>query len=53
MGLPRGNPDLVCRRAGGDAKDPAAILFPIEIRRPVLLQSTNLVEDYREQERSG
>lgn len=53
MGLPRGSPDLVCRRAGHNANVAGAILFPIEIKRPVLLQSPNLVEDYREQEQSG
>ncbi|KAG0321613.1 hypothetical protein BGZ97_010838, partial [Linnemannia gamsii] len=53
MGLPRGSPDLVCRKAGRNANVAGAILFPIEIKRPVLLQSPNLVEDYREQEQSG
>ncbi|KAG9071270.1 hypothetical protein KI688_008816 [Linnemannia hyalina] len=53
MGLPRGSPDLVCRKAGRNANVAGAVLFPIKIKRPVLLQSPNLAEDYREQERSG
>ncbi|KAF9898821.1 hypothetical protein EC991_010310 [Linnemannia zychae] len=53
MGLPRGRPDLVCRRAGPNDNVAGTIIFPIEIKRPVLLQSSNLVRDYRQQEQSS
>ncbi|KAF8919390.1 hypothetical protein BGZ58_004641, partial [Dissophora ornata] len=53
MGLPRGNPDLVCMRAQGRFDDPTAVLFPIEIKRPIRLRSDNLVEDYTRQWQSG
>ncbi|KAG0292197.1 hypothetical protein BGZ96_004431 [Linnemannia gamsii] len=53
MALPRGSPDLVCRRAGHNTNAAGAILFPIEIKRPVLLQSHNLVDDYKEQLQYG
>ncbi|KAG0375054.1 hypothetical protein BGX24_009603 [Mortierella sp. AD032] len=53
MGLPRGIPDLVCMKEGGDADDPDSVLFPLEIKRPIILRSTNLARDYEEQEQSG
>ncbi|KAF9274242.1 hypothetical protein BGZ74_004462, partial [Mortierella antarctica] len=53
MGLRRGIPDLVCMRVGGNANEPESVLFPVEIKRPIILQSRNLVTDYNEQEQSG
>ncbi|KAG0357033.1 hypothetical protein BG005_003994 [Podila minutissima] len=53
MGLPHGIPDLVCMREGSKTDEPESILFPIEIRRPIVLQSRNLVTDYNEQGQSG
>jgi hypothetical protein len=53
MGLQRGIPDLVCMRMRGDPDDPKSVLFPVEIKRPILLQSRDLVADYMEQEQSG
>ncbi|KAF9323717.1 hypothetical protein BGZ91_003408 [Linnemannia elongata] len=38
MGLMRGNPDLVCMRAQGGFDVPAAVLFPIEMKRPIRLR---------------
>ncbi|KAG0095046.1 hypothetical protein BGZ93_006400 [Podila epicladia] len=53
MGLTYGNPDLVCLRENSDRDLPESVLFPIEIKRPAVLRSGNLVEDYEAQERSG
>lgn len=53
MGLSRGLPDLVCLRNNSDRDMPESVLFPIEIKRPAVLQSENLVEDYETQEQSG
>ncbi|KAG0362078.1 hypothetical protein BG005_006735 [Podila minutissima] len=53
MGLLRGVPDLVCLRENSDRDSPESVLFPIEMKRPAVLRSGNLVEDYEAQERSG
>ncbi|KAF9125289.1 hypothetical protein BGW39_007526 [Mortierella sp. 14UC] len=53
MALLHGSPDLVCMRAQGGFDDPTAVLFPIEIKRPIRLRSDNLVEDYTRQWQSG
>ncbi|KAK3848213.1 MAG: hypothetical protein J3R72DRAFT_518899 [Linnemannia gamsii] len=36
MGLPRGKPDLVYLKAGGDPNAPESVLFCVEIKRPSL-----------------
>lgn len=51
--LEHGVPDLVCMEKDGDAKDPTSILFPIEIKRPCLLRSADLVSDCIVQQTSG
>ncbi|KAI1286605.1 hypothetical protein EDD11_010582, partial [Mortierella claussenii] len=51
--LPYGTPDLVCLRNNGNPDLPESVLFPIEIKRPTFLRSTNLLEEYNAQERSG
>ncbi|KAG0199630.1 hypothetical protein BGX28_007110 [Mortierella sp. GBA30] len=53
MRLRRGEPDLVCLKKNGDPELPESVLFPIEIKRPVILRSQDLVQDYLEQDRSG
>ncbi|KAI8603388.1 hypothetical protein EDD21DRAFT_369207 [Dissophora ornata] len=53
MRLRRGEPDLVCQKKNSDPELPESALFPIEIKRPVILRSQNLVQDYLEQDRSG
>ncbi|KAG0204366.1 hypothetical protein BGX28_003686 [Mortierella sp. GBA30] len=53
MRLPHGVPDLVCLRAGSDLSKPESVLFPIEIKRPALLRSENLIVDLMTQEQSG
>ncbi|KAF9272511.1 hypothetical protein BGZ74_005221, partial [Mortierella antarctica] len=46
MRLGRGVPDLVCLKQDGDPELGESVLFPIEIKRPVLLWSEDLVQDY-------
>ncbi|KAG0269464.1 hypothetical protein DFQ27_003376 [Actinomortierella ambigua] len=53
MSLRHGKPDLVCLKAGGDPDLAESVLFPIEIKRPVILRSENLVQDYLAQDQSG
>ncbi|KAG0319096.1 hypothetical protein BGZ99_005279 [Dissophora globulifera] len=53
MRLGRGIPDLVCLKSNRNPDLPESVLFPIEIKRPVLLQSENLVQDYLSQDQSG
>ncbi|KAG0036312.1 hypothetical protein BGZ83_003848, partial [Gryganskiella cystojenkinii] len=53
FGLEHGKPDLIYLKKDGNPEDPNSILFPVEIKRPILLQSMNLVTSYREQEQSG
>ncbi|KAF9384816.1 hypothetical protein CPB97_005365 [Podila verticillata] len=52
MRLRHGVPDLVCLRENSDCDLPESVLFPVEIKRPAVLRSGNLVEDYEAQERS-
>ncbi|KAF9314603.1 hypothetical protein BG003_003981, partial [Podila horticola] len=42
MGLEHGSPDLVCIKKGGDTAKRQSILFPIEMKRPVILESEDL-----------
>ncbi|KAF9327277.1 hypothetical protein BG006_009393 [Podila minutissima] len=52
MRLGRGVPDLVCLKKDGDPELGESVLFPIEIKRPVLLRSKDLVQDYLAQVRT-
>ncbi|KAF9555488.1 hypothetical protein EC968_008898, partial [Mortierella alpina] len=53
MGLPRGIPDLVCIKKGGKFDDPESVLFPLEIKRPIILRSENLIRDYELQKQQA
>ncbi|KAF8926465.1 hypothetical protein BGZ47_002706 [Haplosporangium gracile] len=53
MGLRRGIPDLVCLKENSDPRLPESVLFPIEIKRPVLLQTDDLLDDYLAEDRTG
>lgn len=53
MGLEHGSPDLVCLKKGGDTTKWQSILFPIEMKRPVILESEDLVADYNSQVQAG
>lgn len=53
MRLRHGVPDLVCLKKDSDPGLPDSVLFPIEIKRWVLLWSEDLVHDYQVQLSSG
>ncbi|KAG0195475.1 hypothetical protein BGX28_001302, partial [Mortierella sp. GBA30] len=53
MRLRRGIPDLVCLKENSDPELPESVLFPIEIMRPVLLQSEDLLHDSLAEDRTG
>ena len=53
MGLEHGSPDLVCLKKGGDTTKRQSILIPIEMKRPVVLESEDLVADYNSQVQAG
>ncbi|KAG9062573.1 hypothetical protein KI688_005488 [Linnemannia hyalina] len=44
--LQSGKPDLVCRRTQGSADDPQPVMFPIEIKRPIIFDCDDLVVHY-------
>jgi hypothetical protein len=52
MRLRRGIPDLVCLKENSNPELPQSVLFPIEIKRPVLLQSDDLLHDYLVEDRT-
>ncbi|KAF9579955.1 hypothetical protein BGW38_003580, partial [Lunasporangiospora selenospora] len=53
MRLARSIPDLVCLRSGGDPDASTSVLFPIEIKRPALLRSRDLLADFLAQQQTG
>ncbi|KAF8998338.1 hypothetical protein BGZ52_010754, partial [Haplosporangium bisporale] len=53
MRLRHGVPDLVCLRRNNDPDLPESVLLPVEINRPAVFRSGNLVEDYEAQEQAG
>lgn len=53
MRLRCGIPDLVCLKENSDPELPKSALFPIEIKRPALLQSEDLLNDCLAGDRTG
>ncbi|KAG0279435.1 hypothetical protein BGZ97_009576, partial [Linnemannia gamsii] len=50
--LRRDIPDLVCLKENSDPELPESVLFPIEIKRLVLLQPGDLLHDYLVEDRT-
>ncbi|KAF9901145.1 hypothetical protein EC991_006460 [Linnemannia zychae] len=44
--LVHGKPDLLCTKMQGSADDPQPVLFPIEIKRPIIFDCDDLVTNY-------